>query len=97
MALTLLLLTSVSHLLGVNGLSAYLRDKETGGLGQFLLVTPITPNEIIRGRAVGLWKQILPSALVCLGAYTFITPSGFLEEVDWNLGRILVTIGLRTS
>lgn len=45
------------------GVSGFLEDKRNGAL-EMLLVTPVSPNALIFGRAWGLWKQFLPAAAV---------------------------------
>jgi ABC-type Na+ efflux pump permease subunit len=59
---------------GVNG---FLREKETGVL-ELILVTPLSANQIIFGRAWGLWEQFLPAALASGGSYfALIVLTGF--------------------
>jgi ABC-type Na+ efflux pump permease subunit len=45
--------------------SSFLTEKKSGAL-ELLLVTPVTPNQIIFGRVWGLWKQFLPAGLALL-------------------------------
>jgi ABC-type Na+ efflux pump permease subunit len=47
------------------GVSGFLEEKRSGAL-ELLLITPISVNKLIFGRAWGLWKQFLPAALVLL-------------------------------
>ena len=47
------------------GVNSFLTEKKSGAL-ELLLVTPVTPGEIIRGRVWGLWKQFLPAGLTLL-------------------------------
>jgi len=47
------------------GVGSFLTEKKSGAL-ELLLVTPITPNQIIFGRVWGLWKQFLPAGLILL-------------------------------
>ncbi|HEV7925183.1 MAG TPA: ABC transporter permease subunit, partial [Verrucomicrobiae bacterium] len=50
------------------GVSGFLEEKRSGAL-ELLLITPISVNKLIFGRAWGLWKQFLPTGLVLLGAH----------------------------
>jgi ABC-type transport system involved in multi-copper enzyme maturation permease subunit len=59
-ALLLAGLAAVYIFVGVN---TFLEEKRSGAL-ELLLVTPISVNKLIFGRAWGLWKQFLPSVLV---------------------------------
>lgn len=45
------------------GISGFLEEKRSGAL-ELLLVTPVSANQLIFGRAWGLWKQFLPASLV---------------------------------
>jgi ABC-type transport system involved in multi-copper enzyme maturation permease subunit len=61
-SLMVLVLAAAFTFVGVN---SFLTEKKSGAL-ELLLVTLVTPNEIIRGRVWGLWKQFLPAALTLL-------------------------------
>lgn len=47
------------------GVASFMEEKRSGAL-ELILITPITPRRIIFGRAIGLWKRFLPSALLLL-------------------------------
>ena len=61
----LLTLAGIYTFVGVNG---FLEEKRSGAL-ELLLITPISVNKLIFGRAWGLWKQFLPAALILAGDY----------------------------
>jgi hypothetical protein len=65
-AVLLLTLAGIYTFVGVSG---FLEEKRSGAL-ELLLVTPISVNKLIFGRAWGLWKQFLPAGLL-LGGYAF--------------------------
>jgi ABC-type transport system involved in multi-copper enzyme maturation permease subunit len=50
------------------GVSGFLEEKRSGAL-ELILVTPISANKLILGRAWGLWKQFLPAGLILAGVY----------------------------
>ena len=60
--LMLLILAAAFTFVGVN---SFLTEKKSGAL-ELLLVTPVTPDQIIFGRVWGLWKQFLPAGLTLL-------------------------------
>jgi len=62
-----LILAAVYTFVGVN---SFLTEKKSGAL-ELLLVSPVTPHQIIWGRVWGLWKQFLPAGLtlLCLSIY----------------------------
>jgi ABC-type Na+ efflux pump permease subunit len=62
----LLLLLAV--VMTVAGVSSFLAEKRSGAL-ELILVTPLRSNEIIFGRVWGLWKLILPSAVVLFASH----------------------------
>ena len=59
-AFLLLILAAACTFVGV---SSFLAEKRSGAL-ELLLITPLSDNKIIVGRAWGLWKQFLPAALI---------------------------------
>jgi len=61
----ILILAAAYTYAGVNG---FLQEKKTGAL-ELILVSPISVKQIIFGRALGLWKQFIPAALVLGGTY----------------------------
>ncbi|MGA3180067.1 MAG: hypothetical protein ABSF38_06985 [Verrucomicrobiota bacterium] len=61
-SLLLLILAATFTFVGVNG---FLTEKKNGAL-ELLLVTPLSPNQIIFGRVWGLWQQFLPAGLTLL-------------------------------
>jgi hypothetical protein len=68
---------------GVNG---FLEEKRSGAL-ELILVTPLSVNKLIFGRAWGLWKQFLPAGLILAGDYLL---GGRLYEVWlWSNSFIL--------
>lgn len=56
----LVVLAAVYTYAGVNG---FYQEKKNGAL-ELLLVTPISVDEIIFGRVLGLWKRFLPTVLL---------------------------------
>ncbi len=50
---------------------SFRRERETGIL-ELLLVSPIGPQQIIRGRLRGLWGKFLPAAVLLLGISFYI-------------------------
>jgi ABC-type Na+ efflux pump permease subunit len=48
------------------GVSGFLEEKRSGAL-ELLLITPISVNKLIFGRAWGLWQQFLPAGLILAG------------------------------
>jgi hypothetical protein len=49
--------------------AASLRRERESGVMELLLTTPLTPEQIVRGRLQGIWKQFLPAGLL-FGAMT---------------------------
>jgi hypothetical protein len=68
---------------GVNG---FLSEKRNGAL-ELLLVTPISVNKIISGRAWGLWKQFLPAGLTLLLGELAVLSLGATSSPHWAMGR----------
>jgi ABC-type transport system involved in multi-copper enzyme maturation permease subunit len=64
-SILVIVLAAVFTFVGVN---SFLEEKKTGAL-ELILITPLSVNQIIRGRVWGLWKQFLPAALVLAGFY----------------------------
>lgn len=64
------------------GVNNFLKEKETGAL-ELILVTPLSANQIIFGRAWGLWKQWLAPALICCGSYLAIMATTWLQDQNW--------------
>jgi ABC-type Na+ efflux pump permease subunit len=62
---SLLTLAGIYAFLGVSG---FLEEKRNGAL-ELLLVSPISVNKLIFGRAWGLWQQFLPAGVVLAGFY----------------------------
>ena len=61
------------------GVSSFLTEKKTGAL-ELLLVTTVTPGQIIIGRVWGLWKQFLPAGVTLLLLWVYanqVSPSRF--------------------
>ena len=61
-SLMLLILAAAFTFVGV---SSFLTEKKSGSL-ELLLVTPVSPGQIIFGRVWGLWKQFLPAGMTLL-------------------------------
>ncbi len=61
-SIMLLILAAAFTFVGVN---SFLTEKKSGAL-ELLLVTPVSPDQIIFGRVWGLWKQFLPAAVTLL-------------------------------
>ena len=61
------LLATLGAIYTFDGVSGFLEEKRSGAL-ELLLVTPISVNKLIFGRAWGLWKQFLPAGLILLAA-----------------------------
>ena len=78
-----LLLAAVFTFTGVSG---FLAEKRSGAL-ELLLVTPISVNQIILGRAWGLWKQFLPAAAILLLGQIGMSNLTAVSSVHWALGR----------
>ncbi len=57
------LLLALAVVCTVAGVGSFRSEKESGAL-ELILITPLSVNQIILGRAVGLWKQFLPAALM---------------------------------
>jgi hypothetical protein len=84
----MLILAAVFTFVGVN---SFLTEKKSGAL-ELLLVTPVTPNQIIWGRVWGLWKQFLPAGLTLLALSLFADylrsmsnwPTGTLWQYAWS-------------
>ena len=78
------------------GVSGFLEEKRSGAL-ELLLITPVSVNELIFGRAWGLWQQFLPAGLILAGDYAFWLTS--LDSSGDNLfdesltGSIVVAYG----
>jgi len=68
------------------GVSGFLNEKRNGAL-ELLLVTPISVNKIIAGRAWGLWKQFLPAGVTLLVGEIAVLSLGATTSVHWALGR----------
>jgi len=66
--LQLILLLVLAAVLTFVGVSTFLQEKRSGAL-ELVLITPLRVEQIIFGRAWGLWKQFLPAALV-IGMYS---------------------------
>ena len=45
-----------------SGINSFAEEKRSGAL-ELILITPISVNQIIFGRVLGVWKQFLPAAL----------------------------------
>jgi hypothetical protein len=86
--LMLLIFAAAFTFVGVNG---FLTEKKSGAL-ELLLVTPVSPNQIIWGRVWGLWQQFLPAGatllLLWLFAQSFPINSWGLYPVPANSGII---------
>lgn len=48
------------------GINSFAQEKRNGAL-ELILITPISVNQIIFGRVLGVWKQFLPAALILVG------------------------------
>ena len=65
--LMLLIFAAAYTFVGING---FLTEKQSGAL-ELLLVTPMSPNQIIWGRVWGLWQQFLPAGATLLLLWLF--------------------------
>ena len=73
------------------GVSGFLEEKRSGAL-ELILVTPISVNKLIFGRAWGLWQQFLPAGLILAGDCAFwMTSDNFFDES--LTGSIVVAYG----
>ncbi len=68
------------------GVNSFLNEKRNGAL-ELLLVTPISVNKIIAGRAWGLWKQFLPAGLTLLFGEIAVLSLGATASPHWAMGR----------
>ena len=86
----LLLLWVLAGCCTFEGISGFLEEKRSGSL-ELLLVTPLSSNKIILGRAWGLCKQWLPSALVLA---TLHVPWRWSEDPDWadNVAWVAIVV-----
>lgn len=57
--------------LAFSAAASFRRERESGAL-ELLLVTPLSPDQIIAGRLRGLWMQFLPAALVLAFAVNYL-------------------------
>jgi len=76
-------------------ISGFLTEKKNGAL-ELLLVTPISPSQIISGRVYGLWKQFLPAGLTLLFLWQFAhylvsTTSGWRLDQSGLVWRLLTS------
>jgi ABC-type Na+ efflux pump permease subunit len=81
-SLILLILTSAYTFVGVN---SFLAEKKSGAL-ELLLVTPVSPGQIIYGRVWGLWKQFLPAGMTLL-LVSVVAQYLISQYPSWGLGR----------
>lgn len=82
------------------GVNSFLEEKKTGAL-ELILITPLSVNQIIRGRVWGLWKQFFPALLILGGFYAAAatSPSHFnyyYEPRDTLMPMMLVLTGFLT-
>jgi hypothetical protein len=68
------------------GVSGFLSEKRSGAL-ELLLVTPVSVNRIILGRAIGLWKQFLPAAAILLLGEIAMSSLEAISGWHWAMGR----------
>jgi ABC-type Na+ efflux pump permease subunit len=69
-----LMAASLMGAMALTSSASFRKERETGVM-ELLLTTPLTPEQIVRGRVIGLWVQFLPSlaALVFMAGF-----SGFI-------------------
>jgi len=60
--------------------SGFLEEKRSGAL-EMLLVTPVSPSQLILGRTWGLWKAFLPAGLVIV-LVRAVAPDGIRLDSD---------------
>jgi hypothetical protein len=72
--------------LAVSAAGSLRRERESGLL-ELLLVTPLTPGQIMLGRVRALWGQFLPASVLLVGVW-FYFRKGFPR--DGNEGAILL-------
>jgi ABC-type Na+ efflux pump permease subunit len=90
------------------GINSFAEEKRSGAL-ELILVTPLSVNQIIFGRVLGVWKQFLPAAVMLAffdTARLWITGdlkfSWLLDSGGWNFlldhlpERLLVVCGFIT-
>lgn len=73
--------------------ASFKEERETGAL-ELLLVTPLTPRQIILGRVRGLWGQFLPALLLLAAAWgwlvydlsDYLVRYGHIDIQFWTLG-----------
>jgi hypothetical protein len=66
--------------------SGFLTEKKNGAL-ELLLVTPVSPGQIIFGRVWGLWKQFLPAGLSVLLIWQFAESLVSMSSQFWQPWR----------
>jgi ABC-type transport system involved in cytochrome c biogenesis permease component len=57
--------------LGMTAAASFRRERENGILA-LLLITPLTPNQIVMGRVIGLWAQIRWATVLFVGGWIFL-------------------------
>lgn len=95
--LLVLVLAAVFTFVGVN---SFLDEKKTGAL-ELILITPLSVNQIIRGRVWGLWKQFFPALLILAGFYASAASSSsrfiyYREPRETMMNMMLVLTGFLT-
>jgi hypothetical protein len=68
--------------MAVNASTSFRRERETRVL-ELLLVSPLSESQIILGRLRGLWGQFLPSMLLLLGGWLYLS-SALRHNEDGN-------------
>jgi len=78
--------------------ASFRRERETGVM-ELLLTTPLTPEQIVRGRLFGLWVQFLPSVitLVFMAGFSglilnWTSPFSSLRQQAWYSGVFYVCV-----
>jgi len=61
--------------------SGFVEEKRNGAL-EMLLVTPLSPSQLILGRVWGLWQQFLPASLVIAFSYALSLWRPGIEDLD---------------
>jgi len=88
--------------IGLSAAGSFRRERELGVM-ELLLVTPLRVGQIISGRLLGLWGQLLPAVLLLMGLWLYLTSGAGMgdryrnESMEgmfllWVLGFMFVTL-----
>jgi ABC-type transport system involved in multi-copper enzyme maturation permease subunit len=81
------ILLGLAYLLSVVfAAAASWRQERRTGLWELILISPLTPWQLVGGRARGLYSQFLAGLLAWLGCLWFCSPPGTFDESGFALG-----------